>query len=217
MFEIVERLAHWRWRHRDDRCAARRSMAPRPAPGARAVHLAIKRFDGDAVGGRRDQAFGKGSALQDRFDALQPVICVTLGNPRRDDSLIPTHVSCRAEASTAKRRGRQIERCFRARCEYGMDCGHVDCRRFPKLGASACVWRDGRVLIVQRGKPPLAGVWSLPGGAVEPGETCNGGSGARTRRRDGRRSRAHQLVDLVDIIRHERGWPPCLPLCGCLL
>lgn len=37
--------------------------------------------------------------------------------------------------------------------------------------ASACVWRDGKVLLVQRGKPPGAGLWSLPGGKVEPGET----------------------------------------------
>jgi len=30
---------------------------------------------------------------------------------------------------------------------------------------------DGRVLLVQRGQPPLMGQWSLPGGAVEVGET----------------------------------------------
>jgi ADP-ribose pyrophosphatase YjhB (NUDIX family) len=41
---------------------------------------------------------------------------------------------------------------------------------WPKVGASIAVFRDGRVLIVERAKPPLAGVWSLPGGHVEPGE-----------------------------------------------
>lgn len=30
---------------------------------------------------------------------------------------------------------------------------------------------DGRVLLIRRGKPPLAGRWSIPGGTVEPGET----------------------------------------------
>ena len=44
-------------------------------------------------------------------------------------------------------------------------------QQFPKLGASACVWKDGRVLLVQRAKPPL-GLWSLPGGHVEFGETA---------------------------------------------
>lgn len=31
--------------------------------------------------------------------------------------------------------------------------------------------RDGRVLLVQRGRPPLEGAWNLPGGKIEPGET----------------------------------------------
>ena len=44
--------------------------------------------------------------------------------------------------------------------------------RWPRLGASIAVFRDGAVLIVERAKPPLAGVWSLPGGHVEPGETA---------------------------------------------
>jgi 8-oxo-dGTP diphosphatase len=30
---------------------------------------------------------------------------------------------------------------------------------------------DGRLLLVERGQPPSAGTWSLPGGRVEPGET----------------------------------------------
>ena len=44
-------------------------------------------------------------------------------------------------------------------------------QQLPKLGASACVWKDGKVLLVQRAKPPL-GLWSLPGGRVEFGETA---------------------------------------------
>jgi 8-oxo-dGTP diphosphatase len=34
----------------------------------------------------------------------------------------------------------------------------------------ALVFDGGQVLLVQRGKEPLAGYWSLPGGAVETGE-----------------------------------------------
>lgn len=43
-------------------------------------------------------------------------------------------------------------------------------QQLPKLGASACVWKDGKVLLIQRAKPPL-GLWSLPGGHVQFGET----------------------------------------------
>jgi acetyl-CoA carboxylase carboxyl transferase subunit beta len=42
-------------------------------------------------------------------------------------------------------------------------------RLIPSVGA--VVFRDdGAVLLVERGRPPLAGTWSLPGGKVEPGE-----------------------------------------------
>jgi ADP-ribose pyrophosphatase YjhB (NUDIX family) len=46
-------------------------------------------------------------------------------------------------------------------------------RRFPArplLGVGALVFHEGRVLLVERGKPPLEGFWSLPGGLVEAGE-----------------------------------------------
>ena len=41
----------------------------------------------------------------------------------------------------------------------------------PLLAASAACVRDGRVLLVARGRPPMDGLYSLPGGLVEPGET----------------------------------------------
>jgi 8-oxo-dGTP diphosphatase len=41
----------------------------------------------------------------------------------------------------------------------------------PFLAASVAVFRDGRVLLAARGTPPMAHVYTLPGGHVEPGET----------------------------------------------
>lgn len=41
----------------------------------------------------------------------------------------------------------------------------------PYLAASVAVIREGRVLLVARAGPPLARLFSLPGGVVEPGET----------------------------------------------
>lgn len=42
---------------------------------------------------------------------------------------------------------------------------------YPRVGVGAVVLSGGRVLLVRRGKPPLPGKWSLPGGLVELGET----------------------------------------------
>jgi 8-oxo-dGTP diphosphatase len=39
--------------------------------------------------------------------------------------------------------------------------------------ASACVWRGEDVLLVQRASSLGKGLWSLPGGKLEPGETLH--------------------------------------------
>jgi mutator protein MutT len=47
-------------------------------------------------------------------------------------------------------------------------------RRYPDrpyVGVGAVIVQDGRVLLVKRKYEPLADRWSLPGGAVEVGET----------------------------------------------
>jgi 8-oxo-dGTP diphosphatase len=41
----------------------------------------------------------------------------------------------------------------------------------PRLAVSVGIWRNGRVLLIRRARPPLAGLWTFPGGHVEPGET----------------------------------------------
>jgi ADP-ribose pyrophosphatase YjhB (NUDIX family) len=41
----------------------------------------------------------------------------------------------------------------------------------PYLAVSAAIVRDGEVLIVRRARPPAEGLYTLPGGAVEAGET----------------------------------------------
>jgi len=41
------------------------------------------------------------------------------------------------------------------------------------VAVSAAIIRDGRVLIVRRARPPMRGVFTLPGGVVEAGETLH--------------------------------------------
>jgi 8-oxo-dGTP diphosphatase len=43
----------------------------------------------------------------------------------------------------------------------------------PQLAVSAAIFRDGKVLLVRRAKSPAKGVFSLPGGRVEFGETLH--------------------------------------------
>ena len=51
---------------------------------------------------------------------------------------------------------------------------NADARIYPSrpyLAVSAAIFRDGRVLIVRRARPPAHGLHTLPGGGVELGET----------------------------------------------
>jgi ADP-ribose pyrophosphatase YjhB (NUDIX family) len=41
----------------------------------------------------------------------------------------------------------------------------------PYLAVSAAIFRNGRVLIVRRARAPASGLYTLPGGGVELGET----------------------------------------------
>ena len=50
----------------------------------------------------------------------------------------------------------------------------ADARTYPTrpfLAVSAAILRDGQVLLVRRARPPAGGLFSLPGGVVEVGET----------------------------------------------
>ena len=42
----------------------------------------------------------------------------------------------------------------------------------PKPAVSALIVRDGRILLIKRGHEPNKGLWSLPGGGIELGETA---------------------------------------------
>ena len=70
----------------------------------------------------------------------------------------------------------------------------------PIVGVGVVVWRDDRVLLIRRGKPPRVGQWSLPGGAQELGETV-----AETARREvmeetGLELASLELLTVVDLI-----------------
>ena len=65
---------------------------------------------------------------------------------------------------------------------------------------------DGRVVLVKRRHEPLAGQWSLPGGAIELGETLREGLRRELREEIGIETRVGPLVELFDrIIRDKDG------------
>lgn len=53
----------------------------------------------------------------------------------------------------------------------------IDERSYPNrpwLGVGGIVFQEGWVLLIKRGQEPGQGLWSIPGGAVDVGETVEG-------------------------------------------
>ena len=63
----------------------------------------------------------------------------------------------------------------------------------PFLAASVAVFRDGRVLLAARARPPMDASYSLPGGLVEPGETLAEAALRELHEEIGRRGRPPRL------------------------
>jgi len=72
----------------------------------------------------------------------------------------------------------------------------------PILGASACVFKEGRVLMIQRAKPPV-GIWALPGGHVEFGETVIAAAHRELLEETGVTADLSHFAGLYDIIQRD--------------
>lgn len=73
----------------------------------------------------------------------------------------------------------------------------------PLVGLGAIVWKEGRVLMVQRGKPPRAGIWSLPGGAQMLGETVAEGIRREIAEETGIEIELLGLVEVIDSVQRD--------------
>ena len=80
-------------------------------------------------------------------------------------------------------------------------------REFPQapiVGIGAVVVDSGRVLLVQRGREPLKGMWSLPGGMLEVGESLHEGVAREVFEETGLKVEPIELLELLDrIVREE--------------
>lgn len=73
----------------------------------------------------------------------------------------------------------------------------------PLVAVGAIIVDAGRVLLVRRGAQPLKGEWSLPGGALEVGETLSAGLIREVREETGLAVEPVELVELLDRIYRE--------------
>jgi 8-oxo-dGTP diphosphatase len=70
----------------------------------------------------------------------------------------------------------------------------------PIVGVGAVIIDRGQVLLVKRGSPPLLGEWSLPGGAVELGETLRAAAEREAHEETGLIVKAGEVIEVLDRI-----------------
>jgi 8-oxo-dGTP diphosphatase len=68
----------------------------------------------------------------------------------------------------------------------------------PLVGIGALVVENGRVALIRRGKAPLQGEWSIPGGMLELGETLRQGAEREALEETGLVVRATELLGVFD-------------------
>ncbi|MCL5951325.1 MAG: NUDIX hydrolase [Chloroflexi bacterium] len=73
----------------------------------------------------------------------------------------------------------------------------------PIVGVGAVVQKGETVLLIRRGKPPLMGAWTLPGGAVELGETLQEAIRREVCEECSIDIAVGRVVDAVDILQHD--------------
>ena len=86
-----------------------------------------------------------------------------------------------------------------------------DTRRYPKrpiVGVGALIFRRDRVLMAQRGKQPMRGAWSLPGGVVEVGESLDAAIRREVREETGLVVKPVKVFEIFErILRDSAGAP----------
>ncbi len=76
----------------------------------------------------------------------------------------------------------------------------------PLIGVGVVVFKDDRVLLIRRGKPPREGQWSLPGGRQRLGERVEETARREVAEEAGIEVEVGPLVDVVDsITRDDQG------------
>lgn len=81
-----------------------------------------------------------------------------------------------------------------------------DSREYPArpiCGVGAIIKQGEQVLLIRRGKAPRLGEWSIPGGAVELGETLHEAIRREVREECGIEIEIERVADAIDIIQRD--------------
>ena len=74
---------------------------------------------------------------------------------------------------------------------------------YPRVAVGAFVFKDDRVLLVRRGRPPAKGLWAIPGGSMNLGESLQEATEREIREETGIIIKAKEPVYTFDVIERD--------------
>jgi len=80
---------------------------------------------------------------------------------------------------------------------------HVIYPNRPRVAVGAIVFKDDKVLLVRRGRAPAKGMWAIPGGSMELGETLQAAAEREIYEETGILIRAKEPVFTFDVIERD--------------
>ena len=75
------------------------------------------------------------------------------------------------------------------------------------MGASIALFKGDTVLLVQRARAPFRGLWSLPGGSIEPGESAREAAFRELKEETGITAEIEGVVENVELTATDDGRP----------
>lgn len=75
-----------------------------------------------------------------------------------------------------------------------------DNKILPQIAVGAVVFKDDRVLLVKRSNPPAKGMWAVPGGKIQAGETMQQALIRELKEETGLNIKVGEIIYVFDVI-----------------
>ncbi|MDX2205780.1 MAG: NUDIX hydrolase [Hyphomicrobiaceae bacterium] len=85
------------------------------------------------------------------------------------------------------------------------EAGRSEAAIVPRAAASAAILRGAEVLLIRRGGGALQGLWSLPGGHIEAGESAADAARREVFEETGVEAEIRQFLDLFEVMPRDAG------------
>ncbi len=75
---------------------------------------------------------------------------------------------------------------------------------FPQVAVGAIIFRDEKILLVKRSKPPAKGMWAIPGGKINSGESMKDALRREIKEETNLEIEVGEVVYVFDVLEYDK-------------